>query len=78
MAAAEIVATLRGHPAGDAIEDLADLPDIKVTDEIVAMAIKAIDSVMTSSNLKDCWEETHDFGAWVAKVRDIRARLSRA
>jgi Domain of unknown function (DUF4259) len=77
LAAAEIVATLRGHPAGDAIGDLADLPDIKVTDEIVAMAIKAIDSVLTSSNLKDCWEETDDFGAWVATVKDIRARLSR-
>jgi hypothetical protein len=78
LAAAEIVATLRGHPAVDASDDLADLPDIKVTDEIVAMAIKAIDSVLTSSNLKDCWEETDDFGAWVATVKDIRARLSRA
>lgn len=77
LAAAEVVATLRGHPAVDAIEDLADLPDIKVTDEIVALAIKAIDSVLASSNLKDCWEETDDFDAWVAIVKDIRARLSR-
>jgi hypothetical protein len=78
LAAAEIVATLRGHPAEDAIEDLKDLPDIKVSDEIVALAIKAIDSVLVSSNLKDCWEETDDYGAWYATVKDIRARLSRA
>ncbi|SKA92983.1 protein of unknown function [Prosthecobacter debontii] len=78
LAAAEILATLRGHPAVDAMEDLADLPDIKVTDEIVALAIQAIDSVMTSSDLKDCWEDTDDFESWVETVKDIRARLSRA
>lgn len=78
LAAAEIVATLRGHPMADTIEDLADLPDVKVSDEIVALAIQAVDSVMASSNLKDSWEETDDFEAWVATVQDIRARLSRA
>ena len=52
LAAAEIVATLRGYPAVDAIEALADLPAFQVSDEIVASAIKAIDSVMHASDLK--------------------------
>ncbi len=78
LAAAEVVATLRGQPAVDAIEDLEELPSIKISDETVALAIKAIDSVLESSNLKLCWEDTEDFGEWIATVKDIRSRLCRA
>jgi len=78
LAAAEIVATLRGQPKAESIEDLADLPDIKVSDEVLALAIKAVDSVLESSNLKGCWEDTDDFDTWVSTVKDISARLSRA
>ena len=78
LAAAEIAATLRGRPATNASDDLADMPDFKVSDEILASAIRAIDAVMESSNLKDCWEDTDDFNAWVTTVKDIRHRLSQA
>jgi len=71
-----VVAALRGRPGANPDEGLADLPAFVVSDEIVRLAIKAVDQVLESSDLKACWEETDDFNTWVATVMDIRQRLA--
>ncbi len=76
LAAAEVVASLRGHPALTNPEELADLPPLHVHEDTASHALAAIDSILAGSNLKDCWEETNDHQQWLAAVEDIRARLT--
>jgi hypothetical protein len=78
LAAAEVVAALRGLPASTNGDTLAGLPAFKVSDEIVTKALKALDSVLESSNLRECWAETDEYESWVATVKNIRQRLSQA
>jgi len=76
LAAAEVAATLRGHPALTNPGELADLPPIHAGDDTASRALAAIDSILANSNLKDCWEETDKYPRWLASVDDIRARLT--
>lgn len=78
LAAAEVVATLRGSPPAPLPDDLKDLPSVQISNETVALALKAVNSVLESSNLKDCWEETDEYSSWKSTVEDIRHRLSLA
>lgn len=78
LAAAEVVAIMKGQPPSQIPEDLEGLPVIRISKETVALAIRAIDSVLDSSNLKDCWEETDEYSSWRDTVLDIRRRLSLA
>lgn len=76
LAAAEVVATLRGRPPATLPDDLKDLPDVQISNETVTLALKAVDSVLETSNLRDCWEETDEYPSWKSAVADIRHRLS--
>ena len=77
LAAAEIVAALRGRPA-------ADLPDEAVdwargrpapTDELVARARQAVAAVLSDSELRDLWMETDELPMWQGSVEELRERL---
>jgi len=69
---------LRGCPPAVIADDLKDLPAIHISNETVALAIQAVDLIMESSDLKDCWEESDEYSSWKETVSDIRQRLSLA
>lgn len=79
LAAAEIVAALRGHP-------LANLPDeAKLwvdahrgldTSSLVPTALSAIERIRTNSELKELWDEVDETPKWLATVDDLASRLS--
>lgn len=77
LAAAEIVAALRGRPA-------VDLPDEAIEwargrpapdDVLVARARQAVDAVLTDSELRDLWMEADELPGWQATVEELRERL---
>ena len=81
LAAAEVVAALKGAPTADAIgvEDyLAGIvhSGIPVTEELTALALRAIDRVVSDSELSELWAETDDATAWRADVAALRARVA--
>lgn len=76
LAAAEVVATISGHPAASNPEELTSPPQIALHSETSTKAVAAIDAMMANSNLKDCWEETDEFESWKATVQDLRKRLT--
>lgn len=76
LGAAEVVAALIGRPSPRADGAFDSLPSIGLSEDIPAKAISAIDIILETSNLKDCWEETDDYEDWVKGVRELRDRLS--
>lgn len=77
LAAAEIVAALRGRPAADLPDEAVDwvrgrpAPD----DMLVARARQAVDAVLTDSELRDLWMEADELPGWQATVEELRERL---
>src|SRR6202048_3411399 len=77
LAAAEVVAALKGVPTANAIVVEDFLPviarsGITVTAELTALALRAIDRVATDSELKELWDEVDDAPAWRAEVAALR------
>ena len=82
LAAAEIVAALRGRPVADFPENI-DVKSlaIKVDEDLEAMALAAVEKVKIyeDSELKQLWEETGDGGAdWHAAVQDLIQRIKQS
>lgn len=78
LAAAEVVAAMRGRPAADLPEALhAWLRQRRAPPSagLVARAQKAVAAVLADSELADLWRESGRFEAWDAVVRDLAARL---
>ena len=75
LAAAEVVATILGKPSDSNPDELNNPPALSLIPDIATKARAAIDSILSSSNLKDCWEETDEYESWKATVEDIRKRL---
>lgn len=79
LAAAEVVAALRGQPAPELPEDvqgwLAEHPG-DPGDELVAAARAAVARVLRQSELAELWEESEEAGTWRAATEDLRRRLS--
>ena len=77
LAAAEVVAALGGRPATDlpveATEWVRGRP--QASGDVVAAARDAVARVRTESELRELWEETEDFEAWLASTGDILERL---
>jgi hypothetical protein len=76
LGAAEVVAALLGRPSPHANGSLDDLPSVNIAQDIPSKAISAIDTILETSYLKDCWEETDDYEDWVAAVRELQKRLA--
>ena len=77
LAAAEVVAALRGQPAGDLPEEVALFTRgrARPSPELVATARAAVERVLQDSELRELWEETDDFETWQAGVADLVRRL---
>lgn len=78
LAAAEVVAALRGRPAADLPGEVADWLAAHPGDpgdELAAAARRAVELVLGDSELAELWSESPEAPAWRAGVEDLRARL---
>jgi hypothetical protein len=79
LAAAEIIAGLRGHPAAELPEAvsawLAANADADPGEELTRNARRAVELVAAGSELAELWDESDDAPRWRAAVADLRARL---
>ncbi len=77
IAAAEVVAALAGKPGNSLPDTIADWCRGKggVEDDVREQAVRAIDTILAKSELKELWEETDDFDAWTQVVNELRERL---
>ncbi len=79
LAAAEIVAALRGHPPEKLPEEAqawVDKRDGTDVSELVPSALQVIERIRTDSELKELWDESG--GAdWYASLDNLAARLNR-
>jgi Domain of unknown function (DUF4259) len=80
LAAAEVVAAIKGKPCRDmppALRDWAAANRDVATPDFVASALAAIDrvTVATSSEIAELWAEGSDAPAWAARIDDLRQRL---
>ncbi len=81
VAAAEVVARLRGRPGSDgadaeAIDAWAAKVKPQASPALIAKARRALDRVLTEpSELMEFWDESDAAAAWRASVEDLKARL---
>jgi hypothetical protein len=78
LAAAEVIAALRGKPALELPEEITRWVATNPGDpggELVDIAKRAVDAIAARSELKELWEESGDFDEWHATVNDLRVRL---
>jgi hypothetical protein len=80
IAAAEVVAAMRGFP-GDAVRDR---PEVLAwaeqhvewaSTDLVNEAVSAVERVQAASELRDLWAESDDLQTWVAGLDDLLSRL---
>lgn len=80
LAAAEVVAALRGNPNGPLPEELAEaltnFKPKKVNESIVELAGKAVTQVLENSELKELWEESEDYAEWKSNVHQLIHKLA--
>lgn len=81
LAAAEVVARLRGH-AGftnaytEAVDDWAARTRLVPPDALVQQSLAALEAIgAPSSELRELWEESEDAADWRASLDELRARL---
>ena len=78
LAAAEVVAALKGLPHPDLPEQVREcVTGLKIgaAPEMVSLASRAVERIKTDSELKELWDESEDPGEWYAAVGDLAARL---
>lgn len=78
VAAAEVVAALRGHPAAELPENVATWIAAHPGDpgaELVLAARLAIDAVLTDSELAELWSGSEEGEEWRSCVLDLQRRL---
>jgi hypothetical protein len=78
LAAAEVVAALRGQPLAMLPPEVAgwvrENPST-VTEEVLGLALMAIHRIETASELKELWDESSESEAWSATLMDLKRRL---
>jgi hypothetical protein len=77
LAASEVVAALGGKPASNLPDEIIKWIDGKGEPEptLLSHAKKAVTAVLEDSELKELWEETDEYEAWVADVEGLLERL---
>lgn len=78
LAAAEIVAALKGTPSGDMPDSAKEcLPKLKMTadHDLVSLASRAVERIKTDSELKELWDESESTDEWYDVVRNLESRL---
>ena len=79
VAAAEVVATLGGRPSVDVPGEVTGwmaATHAEAGDDLVVLALRALDRVLHASALRDLWARTPELGAWEASLAALRMRLS--
>lgn len=78
LAAAEIVAALKGFPSFDLPENTKQYvgtSNFRPDDKLILDSLKAVTKIKSDSELKDLWAETSDFSDWNRVVDDLITRL---
>lgn len=78
IAASEVVAALHGNASESLPENVKEWINGKPKPDklITAKASRAIEAVLTNSELKELWEEnTEDYPKWVAVLNDLKSRI---
>jgi hypothetical protein len=78
LVAAEMVAAVLGHPAGDIPEEAEEWIERNSPDiggEEVQLARQAIQRILKSSELNDWWKASENYDEWLEAVRDLEHRL---
>jgi len=78
VAAAEVVAALKGHPPAEFDEIAQEWVDANASldvSDLVSTAVEALQRVRTDSELKELWDESVDSAKWYAVLDDITRRL---
>ena len=77
LAAAEVVAALRGKPHAELPPEVtAWVSRRKETPgALVRKSVSAIDRILGDSELKELWAENDEYGDWESSVHDLKRRL---
>ncbi len=83
IAAAEVIATLKGAPPSATPKEIADWvsaaqSQIKEASlpKMAAITLRAVQRVRTNSELKDLWLEADGLNEWSANLHDLEKRLA--
>jgi Domain of unknown function (DUF4259) len=83
VAAAEVVAALKGAPAENLPREIAawtsatkNQPTSSSMPELAGLAVRAVDRVRTNSELKELWMLAEGLNEWSAALRELTARLA--
>ena len=78
IAAAEVVAALRGRPAADLPDEVTAYVErigTPPSPALAAAALRALEIVKTKSELQELWEESDSLEEWRQVLADLEARL---
>ena len=78
LAAAEIVAALKGAPNPDMPDEATECVStlkIKAEPGMISLASRAVERIKTNSELKELWDESENPAEWYAAVATLEARL---
>ena len=78
VAAAEVVAALKGAPNEKLPREVVDWTSHTKTDsssDLSELAVRAVEKVRRNSELKDLWLEAEGLNEWTAALQDLRERL---
>ena len=78
LAAAEVVAALAGRAAPDLPEEVqawVKAHRTKVSNDLKALALRAVDQVAGDSELRELWQESDEMESWSDRVQELRGRL---
>jgi hypothetical protein len=78
LAAAEVVAALKGRPSAELPEEAKSwIERIKGAPEpgLVKSAREAVDHVLVDSELQELWEEVEQYGEWQSQLKELMSRL---
>jgi len=79
VAAAEVVAALRGRPVPglpDAVQEFVAHIAAPPSSALVSAALRALERVETKSELQELWDETDSRTEWHKVLADLRSRLN--
>ncbi len=78
LAAAEVVAALKGKPHSGLPESVTSWivqHHFQPHDALIVLALEAITRVEQSSELQELWEENNEYHLWRSTIADLRHRL---
>jgi hypothetical protein len=79
IAAAELVAALKGAPNRDLTAEARDCVTKLESEDanLPSLALKTVERIKTNSELKELWDESETQSEWYASLSDLEARLQK-